>query len=151
MVRIPCACHVKRNPSNDTRLPTFWQRPQTTAPATIFTKCPIPCTCHVKSRFDPPKPSDFLHLSCKTTFCFKIPRQPFRATLSTQTELCASLRSRKPRLRKDTSKDTTPFTYRKNPIVWTHCLGKKKNIYNIYLYIIYFYILLYIFSIFFYI
>ena len=54
MVRIPCACHVKRNPSNDTRLPTFWQRPQNTAPATIFTKCPIPCTCHVNSRFDPP-------------------------------------------------------------------------------------------------
>ena len=71
MVRIPCARHVKRNPSNDTRLPTFWQRPQNTAPATIFTKCRIPCTCHVNSRFDPPKPSDLLHLSRKTTFCFK--------------------------------------------------------------------------------
>ena len=54
MVRIPCACHVKRNPSNDTRLPTFWQRPRNTAPATIFTMCPIPCTCHVNSRFWPP-------------------------------------------------------------------------------------------------
>ena len=71
MVRIPCACHVKRNPSNDTRLPTFWQRPQNTAPATIFTTCPIPCTCHVNSRFHPPKPSDLLHLSRKTTFCSK--------------------------------------------------------------------------------
>ena len=53
------------------RLPTFWQHPQNTAPATIFTKCPIPCICHVNSRFDPPKPSDLLHLSRKTTFCFK--------------------------------------------------------------------------------
>ena len=51
MVRIPCACHVKHNPSNDTRLPTFWQRPRNTAPATIFTTSPIPCTCHVNSRF----------------------------------------------------------------------------------------------------
>ena len=24
-------------------------------------------------------------------------------------------------------KDTTPFPYRKNPIVWTHCLGNKNN------------------------
>ena len=42
MVRIPCACHVKRNPSNDTRLPTFWQRPRNAVPATIFTMCSIP-------------------------------------------------------------------------------------------------------------
>ena len=31
MVRIPCACHIKRNPLNDARLPTFWQRPRNTA------------------------------------------------------------------------------------------------------------------------
>ena len=68
MVRIPCACHVKHNPSNDTRLPTFWQRPRNTAPATIFTMCPIPCTCHVNSRFWPPHVTDSLHLPCKMTF-----------------------------------------------------------------------------------
>ena len=43
--------HVKCNPSNDTRLPMFWQRPRNTAPAMIFTMCPIPCPCHVNSRF----------------------------------------------------------------------------------------------------
>ena len=42
---------IKRNPSNDTHLPTFWQRPRNIVPATIFTMCPIPCTCHVNSRF----------------------------------------------------------------------------------------------------
>ena len=43
--------HVECNPSNDKRLPPFWQRPRNTAPATIFTTCPILCTCHVNSRF----------------------------------------------------------------------------------------------------
>ena len=65
MVRIPGACHVKRNPSNDTRLPTFWQRPRNIAPATIFTTCPIPGTCHVNSRFWPPHVTDSLRLPCK--------------------------------------------------------------------------------------
>ena len=44
-------------------------------------------------------------------------------------ELRASLRRRKPPLPKDTSKDTTPYYYCKNPIVWTHCweFGNKKT------------------------
>ena len=68
MVRIPCACHVKRNPSNDACLPTFWQRPQNIAPATIFTTCPIPCTCHVNSRFWPSQLKISLRLPCKMKF-----------------------------------------------------------------------------------
>ena len=68
MVRIPCACQVKRNPSNDARLPPFWQRPRNTAPATIFTTCPIPCTCRANSRFWPPHVTDSLHLPCKMKF-----------------------------------------------------------------------------------
>ena len=49
MVRILCARHVKRNPWNDARLPTFWQRPRNTAPATILITCPTPCAGHVDS------------------------------------------------------------------------------------------------------
>ena len=45
--------------------------PVSCASVVTFTKYPIPCTCHINSRFDPPKPSDLLHLSRKTTFCFK--------------------------------------------------------------------------------
>ena len=65
MVRIHCACHVKSNPSHDTRLPTFWQRPQNTAPATISNMCPIPCTCHVNSRFWPQHVTDSLQFMSK--------------------------------------------------------------------------------------
>ena len=51
MVRIPCACHVKRNPANDTRLPTFLQR------------APNICACHEIC-----KVSDSLHLPRELTF-----------------------------------------------------------------------------------
>ena len=72
MVQIPCARHVKRNPSNDTRLPTIWQRPRwNTAPATIFITCPIPCTCHVNSRFWPPHVMDSLHLHVQNEVHFR--------------------------------------------------------------------------------
>ena len=62
MVRISCACHVKRSPANDARLPTFLQRPQNTAPATKFAKSPIPCTCHVKWPFRGSNVSNSLRL-----------------------------------------------------------------------------------------
>ena len=51
MVRIPCACHVKRNPSNDTRLPNVL------ATSTKY------CACH-----DFHNVSDSLHLPRKLTF-----------------------------------------------------------------------------------
>ena len=54
MARVHCACHAKRSPSNDTRVPTFWPPPRNTAPATISTMCPIPGTCHANSCFPAP-------------------------------------------------------------------------------------------------
>ena len=68
MVRIPCACHVKCSPANDTRLPTFLQRPQNIAPATKFAKSPIPCTCHVKWPFRGSNVSNSLRLPRKMHF-----------------------------------------------------------------------------------
>ena len=130
MVRIPCACHGKCIPLNDTHLPTFWHRPHNTAPATNFTTCPVPCTC----------------MPCKLTFLtstcdgFLAPamqnaRTPGKTMLSklqfAGRKLCASLRRRNqhriskrhPCANETSGSERAPgwapglYPYRKNPSV----------------------------------
>ena len=98
MVRIPCARHVKCNPSNDTRLPTVWQCARNAAPATIFTTCRIPFACHVNSRFWPSHVTDSLHLPWKRNSCPKTCTDTGKTMHSKlrfpRRQLCGCLRSR---------------------------------------------------------